>query len=276
LAEIKWIKIYTDMISNKKIKRIRKLPEGNNIILIWVFLIVEAGKCNKNGGLYLTDLIPFNIEDLAIEFDFEKDIIRLALSVLEKYEMIEIYEDVIYIKNWEKYQNIDGLEKIREQTRLRNIKYREKQKLLNDVTRDGNVTSHDETDIDKEIDIDKDIKIYSSIVDYLNLKCNTKYKTSSTKTKKLIDARINEKFTLDDFKKVIDIKAAEWLKTDMAKYLRPETLFGTKFESYLNQQQKGGESNGKYGNRIKFNVPKAKTEDNRKSLDEEIADLELI
>jgi len=79
-------------------------------------------------------------------------------------------------------------------------------------------------------------KIYSPVVDYLNLKCNTKYKTSSAKTKSLIDARVNDKFTLEDFKKVIDIKSAEWLKTEMEKYLRPETLFGTKFESYLNQK----------------------------------------
>lgn len=84
--------------------------------------------------------------------------------------------------------------------------------------------------------IDIEIKIYSPVIDYLNLKCNTKYKTSSNKTKSLIDARVNESFTFEDFKKVIDIKAAEWLKTDMEKYLRPETLFGTKFESYLNQK----------------------------------------
>ncbi len=126
------------------------MPEGNNIILIWIFLIAEAGKCNKDGGLFLTNLIPFSIEDLAIEFDFEKDTIRLALSVLEKYEMIEMYDDIIYIKNWEKYQNIEGMAKIREQNRLRNIKYRQKMKLLSDVS----VTSRDATDIDIDKDID--------------------------------------------------------------------------------------------------------------------------
>ncbi|MCW4016030.1 MAG: phage replisome organizer N-terminal domain-containing protein, partial [Candidatus Bathyarchaeota archaeon] len=152
MAEVKWIKIYTDMLSNKKIKRIRRMPEGNNVILIWVFLIAEAGKCNRGGGLYLTDLMPFNADDLAIEFDFEVDIIKMALAILQKFEMLEIFDDVIYIKNWEKYQNIDGMNKIREQNRLRNIRYREKQKLLNDVT----VTSRDATDIDKELDIDKE------------------------------------------------------------------------------------------------------------------------
>lgn len=78
---------------------------------------------------------------------------------------------------------------------------------------------------------------YSAIVDYLNEKCGTKYKASSKRTQSLINARTKEGFTLEDFKQVIDKKAAEWLNdTRMSQYLRPETLFGTKFESYLNQK----------------------------------------
>lgn len=77
---------------------------------------------------------------------------------------------------------------------------------------------------------------YEKIIDYLNSKANTKYKPSTQKTQKLIRSLINQEFTLDDFKKVIDIKTSEWLGTSMEKYLRPETLFGTKFESYLNQK----------------------------------------
>lgn len=76
------------------------------------------------------------------------------------------------------------------------------------------------------------------IIDYLNLKANTNYKYTTSKTQTLIKARCNEGFIIDDFKKVIDNKVSEWKNTDMAKYLRPETLFGTKFESYLNQKNK--------------------------------------
>lgn len=72
------------------------------------------------------------------------------------------------------------------------------------------------------------------IVDYLNEKAKTNYKTTTEKTKRLINARLNEKFTVEDFKTVIDNKVTEWKGTDFEKYLRPETLFGTKFESYLN------------------------------------------
>ena len=76
------------------------------------------------------------------------------------------------------------------------------------------------------------------IVDYLNLKANTNYKYTTNKTKTLINARFKEGFTKEDFIKVIDNKTKEWLNNkEMCQYLRPETLFGTKFESYLNQKQ---------------------------------------
>lgn len=75
------------------------------------------------------------------------------------------------------------------------------------------------------------------IVDYLNAKTNASYKSGTKKTKQLIQARLREGFTVEDFKKVIDLKSAEWLDDPhMSTYLRPETLFGTKFESYLNQK----------------------------------------
>lgn len=85
---------------------------------------------------------------------------------------------------------------------------------------------------------------YAEIIDYLNKVCKTAYRASSRKTKGFIKARFEEGFSVDDFKKVIDNKAAEWLNNpDMCKYLRPETLFGNKFEGYLNQKKaiaKGG------------------------------------
>lgn len=77
---------------------------------------------------------------------------------------------------------------------------------------------------------------YKEITEYLNNRTGASYRHTTNKTKDLIKARFNEGFTLDDFKEVIDKKGSEWMNTDMQKYLRPETLFGTKFESYLNQQ----------------------------------------
>ena len=82
-------------------------------------------------------------------------------------------------------------------------------------------------------------KPYAEIVDYLNAKAGTRYKASTASTRKLIKARLKEGFTLEDFKTVIDKKCNEWLNdSKMEQYLRPETLFGTKFEGYLNAKSK--------------------------------------
>ncbi|GDZ83152.1 hypothetical protein LCIT_03940 [Leuconostoc citreum] len=88
---------------------------------------------------------------------------------------------------------------------------------------------------------------YKEIVDYLNEKTGSKYRSSGSKTKSLIKARTNEGFNLDDFKTVIEKKAKEWSGTNMEKYLRPETLFGTKFEGYLNEKQSANQKQIGYG-----------------------------
>ena len=85
------------------------------------------------------------------------------------------------------------------------------------------------------------INIYSQVIDYLNEKLGSSYRASTKSNINLIKARVNEGFKLEDFKKVIDTKCLEWSNSNMEQYLRPQTLFGPKFESYLNQ---GGKGNG--------------------------------
>ena len=86
-------------------------------------------------------------------------------------------------------------------------------------------------------------KYIVEIVEYLNKKLGTNYRSTSQNTRSHIKARLEEGFKVDDFKKVIDIKYEEWKDTDMESYLRPQTLFGTKFESYLNQKVKATSNN---------------------------------
>lgn len=83
--------------------------------------------------------------------------------------------------------------------------------------------------------INEDVEIYKRIIDYLNSRCGTRYTEKNKQTKESIHARLGEKFTEEDFYTVIDKKCNEWIGTEMERYLRPQTLFGTKFESYLNQ-----------------------------------------
>ena len=85
---------------------------------------------------------------------------------------------------------------------------------------------------------EKDNNIYSLVIDYLNKKANTNYRPTTKNTQSFINARVKEGYTVEDFKKVIDSKSREWLGTDFEKYLRPATLFGTKFENYLNEANK--------------------------------------
>ena len=85
---------------------------------------------------------------------------------------------------------------------------------------------------------EKDNNIYSLVIDYLNKKANTNYRPTTKNTQSFINARVSEGYTVEDFKKVIDSKSKEWLNTDFEKYLRPATLFGTKFENYLNEANK--------------------------------------
>jgi predicted phage replisome organizer len=154
MAEVKWIKITTTMFDDEKIKLIEKMPEGTSILLIWIKLLVLAGRCNATGYIYLSENIPYTDEMLATIFGASLTVVRLALQTFEQLQMLEI-TDQQYIKivNWEKHQNIEGLDKIREQNKLRNQRYRDKQKQLPNVT----VTSHDAIDIDIEEDIDKKI-----------------------------------------------------------------------------------------------------------------------
>lgn len=106
------------------------------------------------------------------------------------------------------------------------------------------VENENENDKENENENDKDIlsaenhqtEHVSEIISYLNKKTNSKFKHDTPKTVKTIKARFNEGFKEEDFISVINIKTIEWLGTDMEQYLRPETLFGTKFESYLNQK----------------------------------------
>ena len=197
MPDVKWIKITTDMFDNRKIKHIRKLPEGNNIVLIWVMLLTMAGKCNAGGMIFLTENIPYTTKMLADELDFEENVVIVALKALEEFGMIYTNENVLAISGWDEHQNIEGMEKIREQNRQRQARFKAKQKLLlgnvtdNVISRDGNATEEEkERDKDKE----KEKIQYNVVVDDYNRICSNLPKVTalSDARKKAIKARINK------------------------------------------------------------------------------------
>lgn len=168
MADVKWIKITTDMFDNRKIKHLRKLPEGNNIVLIWVMLLTMAGRCNSGGMIFLTENIPYTPKMLADELGFEENTVKIALKSLEQLEMITMDERLLMIPGWEEHQNAEALDKIKEQNNIRKRRQRERQKLLTShgnvtemsrdtsVTKDGHARECHATEEDKEEDKDKE------------------------------------------------------------------------------------------------------------------------
>ena len=168
MSEIKWIKIATDVFDDEKICLIDALPDHDAILVIWFKILALAGKLNKNGILAISPNLVYTDEMLASRFQRPLNTVRIALGIFERFGMIEVIEGVITLPNWEKHQNIDGMEKVKEQTRKRVARHREKQKELaignvtcNVTVTESNATEEDR-DKDKELDKDKNITTTSN------------------------------------------------------------------------------------------------------------------
>ncbi len=118
MAEINWIKLRVDMFDDEKIKIIQSMPEGDTILVIWIRIIALAGKCNAKGLVLIEDEFPYSDEMLATIFNKPLATVRLALGTFEKFRMIERTEKrYLYFQIFEKHQNTEGMEKIREQAK---------------------------------------------------------------------------------------------------------------------------------------------------------------
>lgn len=162
MSDIKWIKITTGMFDDEKIKIIEKMPDADALLVIWIKLICQAGRVNDGGYVYLADGFPYNEEDLSTVFNRPVNTIRLALKTFEKLKMIEITERGIFLINFEKNQNIEAMLRIRELTRDRVRKFREKKLIpsgTSNVNGNGDVT-HSNADVTQQIRIDKNRKEY--------------------------------------------------------------------------------------------------------------------
>lgn len=226
MADVKWIKITTDMFDNRKIKHLRRLPDGDSIVLIWVMLLTLAGRCNSGGMIFLTENIPYTPKMLADELDFEESTVQLALNALEQLGMIQTNDDgFLAVTGWAEHQNIDGMEKIREQNRLRKQRQREKERLLLDSpvkSRDSHATDIEE-ESELELEKEKDVCITSNDVirrtdvqqilekwNTLGVAKVTKL-VSGTNRDKMLKARIRE-YGVDTILQAIDsVKQSDFL-----------------------------------------------------------------
>lgn len=238
-----WIKLRPDFFNDPYIKLLRRMAGGDTYTIIYLKMLVKSAP--TDGVIYFQGAGADISEELALTLDESIEDVRALLAYLEAKNLIthpEITQDLFLVASADLTgSEVDSAQRVR--------KFRERQQLKalqsnTDVT-NSNDKLEKELEIEKELDKDKKILSgsdepnpvpYKEIIDYLNEKANTKYRSSGAKTKTLIRARVNDGFDLDDFKKVIDTKASQWLNDPkMKKFLRPETLFGTKFEGYLNE-----------------------------------------
>jgi uncharacterized phage protein (TIGR02220 family)/predicted phage replisome organizer len=248
-----WLKLKEDFFEDDTIQWLEEQENGKEYVIFYLKLALKSldgdGKLIRYVG---ERLLPYDVKALAKLTNTSPDTVAVAMKtfidigLVSRLEGGEIYMNQI--------KEMVGSETKAAES-MRRLRATEKAQKQLENNSGNNVTESYpellEIEIDKELEIERDKDILSGkaelhipfqeIVEYLNEKAETKYRHTGKKTQTLIKARYSEGFNLDDFKKVIDIKVNEWLNDkSMSKYLRPETLFGTKFESYLNQKQKGG------------------------------------
>lgn len=152
IAEVKWIKIVTDIFDDEKILLIESIPESDSIIVIWFKLLCLAGKQNNSGVFTLNDKIPYTDEMLSTIFRRNINTVRLAMSTFEQFGMIEIVNGVITIPNWGKHQSTDMLQDRRDYMRNYMSDYRGKQKMLTSKLNSKSNVNLQEEDKDKDKD----------------------------------------------------------------------------------------------------------------------------
>ncbi|MDU2422887.1 MAG: conserved phage C-terminal domain-containing protein [Bifidobacterium scardovii] len=228
-----WLQLKDDFFNSKEMKLMRKLPGGEEITIIYLKMMLVS--LSEQGKLYFEGLAEDLAEELSLIIDEDPEAIRLTLMFLTKKKLLTTSDN--YQFNLEQVPEMIGSETA---SARRVRKHRENQKALqcnSDVTK-----CNGDIDIDIDIDIDKGQKpqsdVYEEIIKYLNEKTGSHFKPTSKSTQRLINGRLSENYTIEDFKYVIDVKTNEWKdNTKMSKYLTPDTLFNaSKFEKYRNQQ----------------------------------------
>jgi predicted phage replisome organizer len=158
LADIKWIKLAINMYDDEKMKLIDAMPERDTIHYIWIRILLLGGKLNANGEIFLSQGKPLTAKMLAILFSRPLQDIKLALKILSRFEMIEIGSNkVVQIVNWNKHQNIEGMEKVREQNRKRAEDFREKKKLEKKAAERIKEETHEAEDLEEETNLEENI-----------------------------------------------------------------------------------------------------------------------
>lgn len=236
---IEWIKITTNMCEDEKIRLFNSIEGIQDVgFYIWIRFLLQAGKVNDNGLIYLTPNIPYTKQMLSRLFERPVDIIEKVINILVEFQMIEIYEDgIIKICNWEKHQNIEGMKKVREGTRerVKNCRDRKKEK---ESLKEGVLAEEECKNFSKEAKVDESSEVKTNNdSNSKNKNCNTNVtvqkekREEDTETKKKnLDKKEREEIDkqsqklMGDFEKInknIKGLSLKWVK-DMLKIHKEE------------------------------------------------------
>ena len=228
MADVKWIKITTDVFDDEKILLIESLPDAYSIIVVWFKLLCLAGKQN-NSGVFMMGQIAYTDKMLATIFRMKESTVTMALQTFEQFGMVEIIDGVITIPNWGKHQNLEQIQARKEYQREYQKEYRKKQKALamtdskhlhkhlheqNVNSLEGDKEREEEREREKEKEGEREVIDYQHIVDRFNALCPSfpSVKSLSDARKKAIKARLNT-YSIDDFEEIFKkAEASDFLK----------------------------------------------------------------
>ncbi len=179
MAEVQWIRLRVGMFDGDSFKKIKRakiggVPFRDKLTAVWFELLDLAGKSNSNGYLIDSNEIPYrSFEDIATMLDREEKEIELCLQFFINERMVEIIDDVYCLTNFLKYQNQEGLNKIREQTRKRVAEYRERKRLAqSNANCNVTVTLRNDIEEERELEQEKDFQsfIHTGEAEYIEQK----------------------------------------------------------------------------------------------------------
>jgi predicted phage replisome organizer len=261
VADVKWIKIVTDIFDDEKMLLIESMPSADSIIVIWFKLLCLAGKNNNSGVFLLNDKIAYTDEMLSTIFRRDINTVRLALKSFELYGMIEIIDNVITIPNWSKHQNLDQLEERKEYMKEYMRKYRGKQKDLIESKDNGKVYSKSNSkanvnplDIEEELEEERELEgdkrkkenvDYQLIADMYNATCVSLpgLVALSDNRKRAIKARL-KKYTVEQLQTLFDMsESSDFLSG------RTDNWKGADFDWLMKEGNLPKVLEGKYANK---------------------------
>jgi len=233
---IEWIKLATCMCEDEKMRLINAMGSIRDVAFyVWIRLLLQAGKVNDNGLIYLKEDVPYTNEMLSIIFDRPLSIIEKVLKILEDFKMIEIYENnIIKITNWEKHQNIEGMKRVREKTRGRVNNFREKKKIESKVGENKDIkgskktSNNGETNRAKQGEFQEDISDAKKCNADVTLQREKRERDIKKKNKNLdkeereIKDKLDEKTSDAESTKETEIKSHNEINIDLEKVSKPE------------------------------------------------------